>query len=396
MSARADTTGPAGVAGAWTAPLPALYLVSALAGTATGIFNPLTSALLAAHGIHTQAIGLVSSVFFMFAFLATPLARWALQRHGARACIVVGMVLTAGAAVLLPLMGSLPGWLAARALMGVGIGLYMVGGQTALGHLVNDAQRSVASALQALAFGLGMGVGPLLGTALYATAPSLAFFAGAALLLAGVPVAYWLLPSLRLQAQPPRLDLARGLALPLHAVFAYGVAEATLLTMYPVFLLQQSHGVGNIGVAFAAFVAGGLVSSLPLSHLSDRIGREKVLLGCALAGVVASGSLVFAHHPMLVAALSMLTGASLGPVYAIALAVMAQRVAHADLGAGAALFTAAFNLGSMVAPWLSGLIMARWGAQQVFTLTAILFATLALRLLRRGGATAGVAADKPP
>lgn len=360
--------------------LRTLYGVSALAGAAAGLFNPLTSALLTQRGVPTLLIGVTQSVFFLCVMLGAPLARWGVRRHGARAVIAAGLLLTAVAALQIPLAGSPQGWMAARAAMGFGLALYMVGGQTSLIALAREDRLGLASAVHALAFGVGLGIGPLAGAILYDVAPLWAFMGGAGLLLLAVPLVLRALPGLRLDAPAPRYGLLRRLGVPLYAVFAYGVAEATLLTMYPVVLLQRGHAVADIGVAFAAFVGGGLLSALPFSYLADRTGREKVLAHLSVAGAASTAALVYADGAMLVVGLSLMAGASLGPVYAIALALTGQRLEPKDLAAASALFTVAFSLGSLIAPWLCAVVMQRYGAEHVFTLTSLLLAGLALRL----------------
>lgn len=374
-------------------PLRALYLVSALAGVAIGLFNPLISALLNERGVSELGIGLNASTFFAFTLLGAPLAGWLIHRIGTRGTIAIGIVLTAIAAMQLPWWHHQLAWFAARAVMGMGIGLYMIGGQTALNASVSEAQRSLVGGLHALAFGVGLGVGPILGGALYGASPILAFYLGGVLLLMGLPIVGKHLPTLHAQTPSPRFDLVSRLSLPLHAIFAYGMAEATLLTLYPVFLLQNGYSVSGMSFAFAAFIGGGLIGTLPLGHLADRHGRERMLAICAGVGAVATIALAFAPSLPIAAAVSLLVGASLGPVFAIALGIVGQRLSREELPGGSALFTMAFSLGSLVAPWLSALIMRELGSVHVFTLSAVLFLSLLLRLLWRRPAVALVSAE---
>jgi hypothetical protein len=53
----------------------------------------------------------------------------------------------------------------------------------------------------------------------------------------------------------------------------------------------------------------------------------------------------------------------------------------------------AFSFGSLVAPWLSALIMRELGSVHVFTLSAVLFLSLLLRLLWRRPAVATLSAE---
>jgi len=361
--------------------LATLCLVSFLAGAAMGLFNPLISTLMAQHQVSDVLIGANSTLFFLFVLLAAPCATRLLRQIGARAVMAAGLLLSAASAVQIPLYDDLFAWFVLRAAMGVGVGLYMISGQTALNQLADDSRRAVLNGAHALAFGVGLGSGPLVGAALYAVSPMLAFGVGAGLMLLGLPSVLAFLPMLRSTPPPFQAGLLRTLSVPLHAVFAYGVAEATLMSLYPVFLLRQGYSLRQIGLAFSVFVAGGILSTLPLSRLADRSGCERVLLGCALIGVLSTAALVQAKPIWLVAALSFVAGASLGPVFAVSLALLAQLLPRDQMSSGSALFTTAFSLGSMIAPMSVALIMQCFGSGHIFSLAMALFAVLSLRLL---------------
>jgi MFS family permease len=360
--------------------LAALCSVSFLAGVAMGLFNPLISLLMAQHHVSDVLIGANSTLFFLFVMLAAPCAAYLLRQVGARAAMAGGLLLTAVSAAQIPLHDDLSAWFVLRAAMGAGVGLYMISGQTALNQLASDRRRTLLNGIHALAFGLGLGVGPLAGAALYGVSPVLAFGAGAGVMLLGLPGVLIFLPLLRSAPPQGQAGLLRTLSLPLHGVFAYGVAEATLMSLYPVFLLRQGYSVGQIGFAFSVFVAGSMLSTLPLAHLADRVGRERVLLGCALVGVVSTAALVLAKQIVLVVVLSFVAGASIGPLFAVSLALLAQLLARDQLAAGSALFTTAFGLGSMIAPLSGALIMQHFGSAHVFSLTMLLLALLLLRI----------------
>ncbi len=361
--------------------LGALFSVSFLAGAAMGLFNPLISMLMAQRQVSDLLIGANSTLFFLFVMAAAPFAAYLLPRVGARQVMAGGMLLTSAAAVLIPFYDDLVAWFLFRAVMGFGVGLYMISGQTALNQLVDESRRTLMNGIHALTFGLGLGVGPLIGAALYGVSPVLAFGMGAGLMLLGLPGVLAFLPFLRSVPSRMQSSLLRTLLLPLHGIFAYSVAEATLMTLYPVFLLHQGYSVGQIGLAFSVFVAGSILSTLPLTHLADRLGGERVLFGCALVGIVSTAALVLAKQIVIVTVLSFVAGASLGPVFAVSLALLAQLLSRDQLAAGTALFTTVFSLGSMIAPMSAALIMQYFGNEHIFSLALVLFALLLLRLV---------------
>lgn len=363
----ATGSGPAGSVpaggGAFAPPLPALYLVSALAGMASGLFNPLIATRMTERGASEWMVGINTSVFFLGMMLAAPLVRG----RGARGTVTVGLGVTALAALLFPHHDHPAVWFALRAVMGLGVGAYMVASQTALNDSVADDRRALVGGIYALAFGLGFGLGPLLGAAIYRWRPDAAFAGGAALLALGLAVVWSRLPSLRLVPERPRLALLGRLASPALAVLAYGVAESVLVALYPVQAHQRGLDVLAMGYGFTAFVVGGIAATLPAGHLADRFGHERLLLACALGGATAMGVAMQVEGVIATVITSALVGASVGPLFAVSLAIVGKRLPRDLLSSGSALFTMMLGLGSMLGPAVGALCMRWLGPAHMFT-----------------------------
>ncbi len=187
--------------------------------------------------------------------------------------------------------------------------------------------------------------------------------------------------SSRLLASPWRRELVVLYAVPLHAVFAYGIAESILMSLFPVVMVDRGHTVAQMSLAFSVFVLGGLVSTVPVTRLADRYGQERALAGCAAVGAVGSLVMTWSGAVSVTLIASALTGAALGPVFALALAIVGRRLPAEQLPAGSAIFTVAFSVGSMVAPFLAAVIMRKWGGDHLFTLSSALFASLLIRIV---------------
>jgi len=365
------------------AALPGLIALSGLAGTSTGMFSPLIAALLTRAGVDEFGVGLASTLFFAALACVAPVAPACIARFGARSTLATGVLIAALAGAALPWTAGLAAWSALRLAMGAGVALYMVASQTALNQLVDDAHRATSNGLQALAFGVGLGVGPVMGAALDRLSPTLAFAAAGAALGLGLPLALATLPRLGSRCPEARRPVLGRIGLALHASLAYGAAEASLLALYPVYLLHAGADLHAVGIAFAAFVGGSLIATLPLAKLADRAGHGRVIAACGLAAIGSVIGLV-GSAPDHVWLWSALCGASIGPVYALALADIGQRLgAAADLASGNSAFTVAFSLGSMLAPVVTGWLMHAFGDAQVFSVTIVLFASLVLHWLIR-------------
>jgi MFS family permease len=259
--------------------------------------------------------------------------------------------------------------------------------QAALLARTTERSRALVTGIQALAFAAGLATGPLLATGIYRHSPLAAFLAGgAALGLAGLGVALWMRPERRGGEARASAATARA-RFPLTAAFVYGFAEAVLLSIYPLSLLERNVALGAVGVSCSAFVLGGVVSILPVSVAADRLGRGRVLLACAGLGLAALGglSLVAGTGPLI--ALSFAVGASLGPLFGLALALVRDQLSEQDLAWGTAGFMTTFNIGCIVGPVVSSVAMARLGAAGVFVPTLALLAILLVQ-----GLSSGVAA----
>ncbi|MDV3243009.1 MAG: hypothetical protein LOY00_14785, partial [Methylocaldum sp.] len=117
-------------------------------------------------------------------------------------------------------------------------------------------------------------------------------------------------------------------------------------------------GMGGI-VALAVLMRVDSVSAL-IGDVWVRLGQE----GQPISAEYVAGGAAFA------------TGLTLGPVFALALALLARILSRADLPGGTALFTAAFAVGSAGGPWLSAWIMRHGGGQHLFTPSMALFGML--------------------
>lgn len=361
--------------------LKALYGLSALAGIAIGLFNPMISVLLAHAQWSELNIGINSSLFFLCITLAAPVSQWANRYKSPVFLMVAGLCLTATAAMLFPLGASAWYWNVLRALMGIGVGFYMVAGQMLLHANSTQGNRALTASVHALAFGIGLGIGPLLGSTLYGISPAVTFIAGGCLVLMGIPLTRWVKDTQDVRVGRMKWDLAKQISIPLHAVFAYAIAEATLMTLFPVYMLEKGFTLQVMSFAFSAFVLGGILGTLPVAHIADRVGNHLMLGICSIIGVASALGLVIATQSHFIIALALLAGASLGPIYALAMASIGGQLSAPELPAGSMLFTFCFGVGSTLAPWLASLMMTSLGSEHLFSLTALLFGSLLLRLL---------------
>ncbi len=353
--------------------LPALYVIAFLSGISIGLFNPFISTLMAQNQVDDIWIGANSTEYFLAMALGTPVVAKILQPIGLRRTMMLGLALMGLSAPLFPLTTQLPLWFVIRAVMGFACCLYLVGGQTALNHFCHESNRAIVNGLHAMAFSFGFGIGPVIGSALYNLSPKLTFSLGSILVLSGIVVVWIGLPERLVVFQPSRTGIFKRLTLPLQGAFAFGFAESTLVSLYPVYLLRQHYSVEQIGYTFSVFVVGGLLATVPVTHLADRFGRLKILFICACIVVFSMLSLSLTDNPIATQIFAFIAGASISPVFPLTLTLIGEKLSRDELSSGSALFTAVYSSGCTAGPILSSIPLRFFGKHYIFSLIVVIF-----------------------
>ena len=364
-----------------------LYLLSLLFGIALGLFNPLMSTFMEQQQVSQIWIGINSTVYFLAIAIATPFVNRLLRQRGSRWILLLGLLVMGLSASSFPLTSQLPLWFILRIGMGFGVSCFFIAGQTALNHFSHESNRTKVSGIYFLALGLGFIIGPTLGPQFYNVSPQLAFLMGGMVVMSafGIVWCYFREKLTRSTSSSTLLlPLIKQFKFPIHGVFVYGMAEATLITLYPVFLLHQNYSVEQMGFTLSIFVLGSLLSTVPVTNLADSLGKIKVLSACIFVGILASLGLTFIDNYGLILMFSMLAGASIGPVYPVCLALIGEQVISKDLSAGTALFTTTYSLGNAAGPILSSLMMEMLGNRFIFSAFIPLYILLLLRIRTRG------------
>ena len=362
--------------------LPALYAVAFLSGISLGLFNPFISAFMSQNNAGNILIGLNSTLYFFVIAVGTPIVAAGIRKLGLRQVMMLGFAIMALIPPLFPLSAEPSLWFLIRAVMGLGVCFYLISGQTAINFFCNDGNRAIANGLDALFFSLGFGIGPVLGGFFYKTSPEIAFSVGSIFMLGGILVVFFGLPEKNIRFQPIKFGLFKQLSLPLQGAFAYGFSVSTLVSLYPSYLLQNSHDVEKIGFVFSVFMAGGLLATVPVTRLADRMSKYKVLAACTAVALVALLGMPFTENSTLILILAFIAGVGMTPIFPLSLALITSKLSVEDLPSGSALFTSAYSAGCTAGPILSATIMALLGDGYIFSLMLLFFIVFAGLLFR--------------
>lgn len=171
------------------------------------------------------------------------------------------------------------------------------------------------------------------------------------------------------------------------AVLMVGVSNAAFGTLAAVYGARMGLTLGEIALFASIPILAGAAVQIPVGILSDRFDRRSVLIGIAVAALVADMLFLFAgaSQPWLILSLSALFGATVFTMYPV---IAAHANDHAEPGAfiqvsGGLLLV--FGIGSIVGPTVAGYAMTAHGAQMLFAVTGashvilLLFAILRLK-----------------
>lgn len=350
-----------------------LYIMGLLIGMAMGIINPLASTHLEKSNVGTLWIGIISSSFFLFMSIGSIFIDKKMRNKNIKGLILFGSLVTAVACGIFPTVSNLYISLLLMIIMGFGISFNLIGAQTMLHDLTKSETRGIVSGLFSFHFALGFIFSSVLGPQIYVSNTRLPFMIPIiTLILCPIIVSLNFQEKLILPDKP-KGNVLRKVAVGLQGAFSYGFTETTLITLYPIFLLHQKYSLTYLGYALGIFVMGSIVGTIPVTHISDKFGREKTLLIIILISVFSVLGIIIFKSFLLRLFFSFLSGATIGPIYPLSLAVTVQNLAKEEIPSGTSLFTSSYGVGSTLGPFISSTAMSLLGDGYIFSVCLLFF-----------------------
>ncbi|MCV7191313.1 MFS transporter [Mycolicibacterium brumae] len=360
------------VDGAARARLPAevwvLIGANAVIALGYGVVAPVLPDYARHFGVSIAAATFVITAFAIMRLAFAAPAGLLVQRLGERTVYVTGLLIVAASTLACAFAQTYWQLLTFRALGGIGSTMFTI---SALGLMIRisppDARGRV-SGMFSSAFLVGSVGGPLLGSltaGLGLAAPFLIY--GVALLL----VAAMVFVALRNSAMAAR-SADGEVRVGIRAVLRNGAYRAALLSNFatgwtafglrvalvPLFVIDVlGRDARMAGIALATFAIGNVTAVIPSGHLSDRIGRRRLMIaglltaGLATAAVGLSDDLVFFLAAALLAGFS--TGVFSSPQQAAVADVLGNKARGGTAVAG---FQMSADLGSILGATAVGLI----------------------------------------
>lgn len=340
----------------------ALILSVAVVGLGSGATLPLTALALTQAGYGTDVVGLLTAAQAGGGLIVVPVAGWVAARFGGRQVIVGAVLTVAVATALMQFTSNLWVWAVLRVLCGAALMFLFTTGEAWVNQLADDATRGRVIAIYATNFTLFQMTGPALVSQIAGYMHGRFLICGAIFLLA--------LPALATIRKTPQASEEEHAAhgswrhvLPHMPALVIGTGffalfDTIALSLLPLFAM--SHGItSEVAVLFAsALLLGDTTLQFPIGWLADRLGRERVHIGCGVITVLLLPFLPWAiTSPWLYWPLLYALGAAAGAVYTLSMVACGERFRGVALVSASSLMGASWSAASFGGPLVAGALM---------------------------------------
>ena len=326
-------------------------------GLALGVSMPLVSLRLEAWGYGSFAIGVMAAMpalgVLAGASLASRLAGWVGVPSAMRICLWGG-ALSIGLVALLP---SYPLWLLLRLMIGMSLTVVFILGESWINQLVVEQWRGRLVALYGSSYALSQLAGPLVlgflgsdddfgfwvATGLLLVAPLILLGRGGAPSTEACSVTFGDL-----------FAFCRRLPVIAWAIALFASFEAMILTLLPVYCLQQGFSTEIALFMVSTVVVGDAVLQLPIGALADHMSRRTLFTGCAVTLLLSSLAIPLLLHTPAIWPLWVLFGASAGGLFTLSLVLIGERYRDDELVRANAHVAQLWGIGCLLGPLLAG------------------------------------------
>ncbi|MBD9632939.1 MULTISPECIES: MFS transporter [unclassified Pseudomonas] len=326
-------------------------------GLALGLTMPLVSLRLEGWGYGNFAIGVMASTPAVGVLLGAMIAGRLAARVGTprlmRLCLLSG----AFSVGLLALLQSYPIWLFLRLLIGVQLTVVFILGESWINQLAIEKWRGRLVALYGTGYALSQLSGPVLLTFI-GTADNRGFWFSVCLLVGG---SLLLLGRTGAPRVDPHSANGRGLfafcgQLPAiaWAVVLFAGFEAMILTLLPVYGIQQGFTQAVALAMVSTVVVGDALLQLPIGWLADRISRQTLFKGCGIVLCASSLAMPPLLHHIAIWPVLVLFGASAGGLFTLSLILIGERYRDDALVRANSHIAQLWGIGCLIGPLATG------------------------------------------
>jgi MFS family permease len=353
-------------------------------GVFIGLIWPLMSLIMEGQGEEAWLIGVMSAMSPISVMGTMMIAGRVLSRGQPILLMLIGMTVGLAVITTMALYQAIELWIPLRFIMGAGIAMPWLLGETLVNALAPEGKRGRVISLYAIVFFLGMALGPLL-LEQVGPEPTAFWWANGFLILAALPLLA--LREVDVNLHPPQganlWGLVRAAPMLMCAGLLAGLIELAVYSFAPIFALRSGLGEEVAVVVLSIFTFGGLALQPLIGFAADRVDRRILLTAVGWLTALISSALYFTLGEALATQIVffVLGGTALA-FYALGLVLLGQRFTGGELALANAGFILMYQIGSIVGPTLTGWSLGAIGPVGFILVTGV--AGLAFGLLGVG------------
>jgi MFS family permease len=360
--------------------------------------NSLLSTLLVlrgvAEGFSGRYLGILTSVYFLGAFVATLMASTMIKRMGHIRCFTFCTALL-GCSILAYVMVISPvAWLVIRFFTGFGVFVMYTVIESWLNGQTQEAYRSRVFSIYTLLNLTAIAASQQLLRLDSATSYTLFILASFLVTAAIMPVSWTRLQQPHIPVDMPSMSVLKlfdAAPVAVTGVVISGLIMGPFWGLTPLFVTGLGYTENQLAAFISLSILGGAVIQYPVGRWSDFTDRRRVMfVAFVLSALLALAmALVAWYMPVertLMTALSMLFCGLVLAVYPISVAHLVDRIHKDQLVAGSSGLLMLYGLGSFTGPALAGLaleFLGKGGLPAYYLMTLGLFSLILLAQLIR-------------
>lgn len=336
--------------------------------------NSLLSTLLVLRGVTEgfsgQYLGILTSAYFLGAFVATLLASNMIKRMGHIRCFTFCTAMLGCSVLAYVLFTSPLPWLFIRFFTGFGMFVVYTVVESWLNGQTQDAYRSRVFSYYTLINLIAIAASQQLLLIDNATSYTLFIIAGFLMTAAIMPISWTRLQQPHVAVDMPSMSTKKvfdAAPVAVTGCLVSGLILGPFWGLTPLFVSELGYTDKELAIFISLSIIGGALIQYPVGRWSDRMDRRRVILFTfALGAVVALFMAVFAKYygdeRGLITALSALFCGLVLAIYPICVVHLVDRIHKDHLVAGSSRLLMIYGLGSFVGPTIAGFALKYMGA----------------------------------
>ncbi len=367
--------------------LAALIGCLSIYGITFSLYTPLLSLILEARGASSTLIGalaMIASAGIIIGSFAVP----RLMRHlEGRSLLLGGVVFEIVLIFALMSTQSIVAWFVIRFLGGLVGSVLFVVTETWMIEITPREHHGRVMGFYNTTLALSFALGPLI-LSVTGTQGTMPFLVGIGLMvLAGLPVLWAGRYAPASSGKPGFGVVSFAFVAPLLALACFVVAFMELATtsLIPIYGLRVGMTESSATLMLFFGAAGGALLQFPIGWAADHFDPRKVLVACALAGLVCAAAWPFSVGvPFLLWTTLFLWWGLFAGVYTVAMILAGQWFSGVELATAMAAFGVFWGVGAFVGPMVGGASMDLWNPYGLpLTLVIVAGFFVVFSLLRR-------------